>query len=91
MRSSDFFTAFIGRTGCHLLRPPTEYDGNLAFNEYVDETHGLIKIFEVEFKPSEVLFQMEPETYRVYLTEFKSEADAEESSSGGGGKTELAP
>ncbi len=35
------------------------YDDNPAFNDSVDETHGMIRIFEVEFRPSEVLFQME--------------------------------
>jgi hypothetical protein len=33
----------------------------------------MIRIFEVEFRPSEVLYQMEPETYRVYLAEFDAE------------------
>ena len=35
----------------------------------------MLRIFEVEFRPSEVLFQMEPETYRVCLAEFDSQAD----------------
>jgi hypothetical protein len=33
----------------------------------------MVRIFDAEFRPSEVLFQMEPETYRVYLTEFDPE------------------
>jgi hypothetical protein len=33
----------------------------------------MIRIFDSEFRPSEILFQMEPETYRVYLAEFDSE------------------
>lgn len=55
--------------------PRALYEDNPAFNESVDETHGVIRIFEAEFQPSEVLFQMEPETYRVYLSEFSAEAE----------------
>lgn len=57
--------------------PAALYDGNPEFNESIDEAHGPIRIFDVEFRPSEVLFQMEPESYRVYLAEF--DADAENS------------
>ena len=35
----------------------------------------MIRIFDVEFRPSDVLFQIEPETYRVYLAEFDEEAE----------------
>lgn len=59
-----------------LPSPRVPYDHNPEFNDSVDETHGVIRIYDVEFRPSEVLFQMEPETYRVYLTEFGAEVDA---------------
>jgi hypothetical protein len=55
--------------------PRALYEDNPAFNESVDETHGIIRIFEAEFQPSDVLFQMEPETYRVYLSEFSVEPE----------------
>jgi hypothetical protein len=55
------------------------YDDSPAFNESVDDAHGMIRIYEVEFRPSEVLFQMEPESYRVYLAEFGAEEDGEAS------------
>jgi hypothetical protein len=56
--------------------PPAPYDDNLEFNDSVDETHGLISIYDVTLRPSEVLFAMEPESYRVYLAEFGAETDA---------------
>jgi hypothetical protein len=56
-----------------LPSPRAMYEDNPAFNESVDETHGIIRIFDAEFRASEVLFQMEPETYRVYLAEFDSD------------------
>ena len=53
--------------------PRAQYDDNTEFNDSVDEAHGMIRIYDVEFRPSEVLFQMEPESYRVYLAEFERE------------------
>jgi len=59
---------------------PLRYDHNPVFNDAVDEAHGPIRICEAEFRPSEVLFKMEPETYRVYLAEF--DADIEDTDRG---------
>ncbi|TAK43992.1 MAG: hypothetical protein EPO27_13620 [Betaproteobacteria bacterium] len=56
----------------------TSYDDNPDFNEVIDEAHGPIRIYELDFRPSEVLFQMEPESYRVYLAEFDAEAKGAE-------------
>jgi hypothetical protein len=66
--------------------PRALYEGNSAFNDSVDEAHGMIRIFEVAFRPSEVLYQMEPESYRVYLSEFDAEAESAEA-----GTAETAP
>jgi hypothetical protein len=61
--------------------PAAASDENPEFNDSVDEAHGAIRIFEVEFKPSEVLFRMEPESYRIYLAEYEPEWAAEENAS----------
>ncbi len=55
--------------------PQVLYETNSAFNDAVDEAHASIQIYDAEFRPSEVLFQMEPETYRVYLAEFDTDAE----------------
>ena len=70
--------------------PQALYADNQAFNDSVDETHGVIRIFEAEFRPSEVLFQMEPESYRVYLAEFDEEADGAEAMATSDGPTKVA-
>ncbi|OGR62061.1 MAG: hypothetical protein A2X30_01370 [Elusimicrobia bacterium GWB2_63_16] len=49
------------------------YDKNQEFNAYIDETSGKVSICGVEFRPSEVLFEMEPQTYRMSLAEFELE------------------
>jgi hypothetical protein len=54
------------------------YEDYLAFNNFVDESLGMIRIYDVEFRPSEVLFRMEPESYHVYLAEFDAEAEKAE-------------
>lgn len=56
--------------------PRLPYEANQAFNNFVDETFGGIRIFEIELRASEILFEMEPESYRIYAAEFDEEADA---------------
>jgi hypothetical protein len=68
--------------------PAAEYEENPGFNDSVDEAHGVIRIFEVEFKPSEVLFRMEPESYRIYRTEYEPEPTTEEGAQDEGPETE---
>lgn len=60
-----------------------DYAANSAFNDSVDEAHGMFRVFEVEFRPSEVLFQLEPESYRVYLAEFEPEPTLDGEAGGG--------
>jgi hypothetical protein len=55
------------------------YDASGAFNESVDREFGPIRIFRSEFRASEVLFALEPETYRIHLVEY------------GGGQGEVDP
>lgn len=64
------------------LSPRALYDSNRPFNDSVDETHGPIRILETEFRASEVLYQMEPETYRIYAAEFDEDAERVETDSG---------
>jgi len=56
----------------------TEYETNPNFNAFVDEQHDIIRIFDLEFAPSEVLFQMEVEGYRNYLAQFESAPETQE-------------
>jgi hypothetical protein len=89
-QAADAIIGFLSRVHRQDRAPPPSpralYEGNAAFNDSVDEAHNTIRIFEVEFRPSEILFQMEPESYRVYLAEFDAEAE-----SAGAGTAEAAP
>jgi hypothetical protein len=52
----------------------SRFDDSSDFNEYIDELHDRVRIFEEDFAPSRILFELAPEPYRLYLGEFKSES-----------------
>lgn len=52
------------------------YEENQEFNVYVDDLHDAVRIFDEEFVPSRVLFDLAPEPYRVYLADFNSGQEA---------------
>jgi hypothetical protein len=93
--AADAIVGFLYRVHRQDRTPPPAlqamYDENPAFNAYVDDTHGAIRIFEAEFRPSDVLFQMEPETYRVYLAEFDTEAEGAEAGTAPDAPEEVTP
>lgn len=60
------------------VRPRLAYDDNPEFNDYVDEAHEPVRIFDEDFEPSRILFELAPEAYRVYLAEFEPEPEADE-------------
>lgn len=77
--AADAIVGFLHRVHQQDRTPPPagpSFDDSGPFNDHVDETFGPVRVFDVEFRASEVLFRMEPETYRIYLAEFDG-ADAE--------------
>jgi hypothetical protein len=58
------------------VNQPTMYEDNAEFNASVDELHEQVRIFEEEFEPSRILFEMAPEPYRVYLTEYAQQSES---------------
>jgi hypothetical protein len=45
-----------------------QYDNNEEFNAYVDEANVQVRIFDLVYRPSEVLFAIDQEAYRDLLT-----------------------
>jgi Abortive infection C-terminus len=80
--AADTIVGFLHRVHRQDRTPPSSpralYAANLAFNDSIDDAHDTVRIFDVEFQPSDVLFQMEPESYRVYLAEFDEGAKGED-------------
>ena len=77
--AADCIVGFLHRVHRQDRTPSLEptFENNEAFNDHIDESCGPVTIFDVELKPSEILFQMEPESYRIYLAEFDdSKAEA---------------
>jgi len=77
--TADAIVGFLHRVHTQDRSPPASaalaFEANAAFNDYVDGAHDEIQVFESLFRASEVLFRMEPETYRIYLAEFAPEED----------------
>jgi len=92
--AADTIIGFLHRVHQQERTTPTPrplYGDKPAFNDWVDEQYGPIRIFEIEFRPSEILFQMEPESYRVYLTEFEPESEIDVVDTGAEGQVQEAP
>lgn len=78
--AADTIVGFLHRVHRQDRTPPPSpgavYDDNSAFNDSVDESFGPIRIFDIELRASEILFQMEPESYRIYLAEFDEDIES---------------
>jgi hypothetical protein len=53
--------------------PRLAYEDNIGFNDYVDEANGPVRIFDLNYQPSEVLFSVDLEAYRTLLADFDEE------------------
>lgn len=56
------------------------YEDNVEFNEYVDDANEAVRIFDLRYQPSEVLFSVDSEAYRTLLSEFDVEGDLNDES-----------
>jgi Abortive infection C-terminus len=57
---------------------PDPLEDDEVFNSYVDDLHGgEWNVFEVPFKPSYVLRELDPDAYRSYLTGYRLDQSAE--------------
>jgi Abortive infection C-terminus len=53
--------------------PKLAYEDNIGFNDYVDEANEPVRIFDLNYQPSEVLFSVDLEAYRTLLADFGEE------------------
>lgn len=75
--AADAIVGFLHRVHRQDRTPPTvavaaavRDDG---FDDLIDEEIGPIAIRDVAFRASDILFELEPETYRIHLAEFRTE------------------
>ena len=72
--AADAIVGFLYKVHREDAYPPltkANFEEKTAFNEQLDQAYGPFALGELEFRPSEVLFALEPESYRIYLTEFE--------------------
>ncbi len=53
--------------------PELSYEANNDFNQYLDDEYGLIIISGSHFQASKILYDLENETYRIALQEFRAQ------------------
>lgn len=61
--------------------PPLVFDDCTKFNAYLDEANEVVRIFELKYRPSEVLFSVDQDAYRELLDGFEPD-DAEAAGAG---------
>ena len=80
-QAADTIIGFLYRVHCQDRSLPLTseefFNQNSTFNESLDQDLGLFEIFESKFRPSEILFKLEPKTYRLCLVEFEGDGDSE--------------
>jgi hypothetical protein len=93
-RAADAIVSFLFRV--HRGYPATApskrltYLDHADFNEHVDEANQPVRIFDLSYRPSEVLFQVDAQAYGEYLAGFEAEETPEERPTGARG-TKLKP
>jgi Abortive infection C-terminus len=76
-QAADAIVGFLHRVHRQERRSPPsmriEYEESGDFNFYIDETNEQVLIFDLTYRPSEVLFMVDQEAYRDLLASYKSE------------------
>lgn len=94
-QTADAIVGFLFRThrqsGLRRAAPRLEYDDNPDFNQYVDELHPVVRIFALEYQPSEVLFSTDPEAYRDTLADFDAQEATHEGDQPDESPTQVTP
>ena len=81
-RSADVISSYLFRM--HRSLPISQVNERLSygaysdFNEWVDDQNDTIRIFDLEYKPSEVLFNIDHDAYRDNLIDYESDRSFQE-------------
>lgn len=72
-QAADAIVGFLHRVHRQSALVPSarlEYDDSEDFNSYVDEANEQVKIFDLAYRPSEVLFAVDHAAYRDLLADY---------------------
>jgi hypothetical protein len=80
-RAADVIVNFLFRAHRHYpIDGPARrlvYRELADFNEWIDEENEIVRIFTLEYKPSEVLFGIDQEAYRDLLNDYEAKDENE--------------
>lgn len=78
-QSADAIVGFLSRVHHQEPSAPGErltFEAEDEFNTYIDQANELVRIFDLEYRPSEVLYSVDFEAYRDLRLEFGANNDA---------------
>lgn len=80
-RAADAIVNFLFRTHRHYSSSapssPLRYEDHPEFNNYVDQVNESVKIFNFEYRSSEVLFFVDQQAYKDLLEDYNREKESE--------------
>jgi len=75
--AADDIVGFLDGVHSQDHTPPTVVVAAVGrddgFDDLIDEEIGPITIRDVPFRASDILFELEPEGYRIYLAEYRTQ------------------
>lgn len=73
-QAADTIVGFLHRVHCQDRARRTgeklQFADNAPFNTFVDEANEVVRIFDLKYRPSEVLFGIDKDAYRDLLADF---------------------
>ncbi len=73
-RAADTVVNFLFKThrgySSQELMRRVAYEDQADFNTFVDDAHEAVEIFDMSYRPSEVLFRVDQEAYKNFLADF---------------------
>lgn len=81
-QAADAIVGFLQRVHRQDLNVPQvmrlQYEDNEGFNRYIDDVHDPVKIIDLVYRPSELLFAIDQEAYRAALVDYESRPSGDE-------------
>ena len=80
-RATDTIVNFLFRAyqnySASTPQAPLTYEDNAKFNQYIDENNETVRIFDLRYKPSEVLFRLDIQAYEDLLMQFTEQLETD--------------
>ena len=81
-QAADTIIGFLYEVHIRGRNPSTDpmrpLNRDSEFDKFVDDNHEVVRIFQLEFPASDILFEMEPDSYRIHRSDFVDRTDHSE-------------